>query len=132
VLALGAQAAQLGTAFLPCTESGASTLHKAALLAAEEDTTCITESFSGKPARGLVNRYIRDMHERAAPHLPFPAQNNLTGPLRAAAAKAGNADFIAMWAGQAAPLARECSAAELIGALRDEMREAIARVSRGS
>ena len=58
VLALGAQAAQLGTAFIPCPESGASQVHKQALLAALEDDTRITEKFSGKPARGLVNRFI--------------------------------------------------------------------------
>ena len=128
-LALGAQAAQLGTAFVPCTESGASKPHKAAILAAEDDTTLITESFSGKPARGLVNRYMSEMDARTAPHLAFPAQNSLTGPLRAAAAKAGDADFVAMWSGQAAALSRECTAAELIAALRDEMRVAVERMT---
>lgn len=89
-LALGAQAAQLGTAFVPCTESGASRVHKDAILAAEDDDTLITDKFSGKPARGIANRYMRAM--RDAPTLRFPAQNVLTGPLRAAASKAGNAD----------------------------------------
>jgi nitronate monooxygenase len=56
VLALGAQAAQLGTAFLPCPESGAAPAHKAAVLAAEDDDTLITEKYSGKPARGIANR----------------------------------------------------------------------------
>jgi nitronate monooxygenase len=131
-LALGAQAAQLGTAFLTCTESGASRLHKAALLAADDDTTRITESFSGKPARGLVNRFMSEMDTRAAPHLAFPAQNALTGPLRAASVKAGTADFLAMWSGQAAALSRECSAAELIASLRDEMRETLQRLSQAA
>lgn len=126
VLALGAQAAQLGTAFVPCTESGASPAHKAAILAAEDDTTLITEKFSGKPARGIVNRFIREMAD--APHLAFPAQNAVTQPLRAAAAKAGNADFLSLWAGQAAPLARSSSAAELVASLREETREALARL----
>ena len=126
-LALGAQAAQLGTAFVPCTESGASRVHKAAVLAADDDTTLITESFSGKPARGLANRFMREMD--GAPHLPFPAQNSLTGPLRAAAAKSGNADFVALWSGQAAALSRELSAAELIDALCDELRETVERLS---
>ncbi len=124
VLALGAQAAQLGTAFVPCTESGASPAHKAAILAAEDDTTLITEKFSGKPARGIVNRYMREMKD--APHLAFPAQNAVTATLRAAAAKAGNADFLSLWAGQAVPLARSLGAAELVATLCEETREAIA------
>ena len=127
VLALGAQAAQLGTAFVTCTESGAPRVHKQAILAAEDDTTLITEKFSGKPARGLVNRYMREM--RDAPVLAFPAQNVLTGPLRSAAGKAGNADFPSLWAGQAAALAREMPAAELVATLRDETRAALDRLS---
>jgi nitronate monooxygenase len=118
VLALGAQAAQLGTAFIPCPESGASPVHKKALLAAREDDTRITEKFSGKPARGLLNRFMAEMEQ--APQLPFPAQNSITGKLRAASAKAASPDCVAMWAGQAAPLARELPAAELIRALEQE------------
>jgi nitronate monooxygenase len=117
-LALGAQAAQLGTAFLPCPESGASQVHKDALLAAKEDDTRVTEKFSGKPARGLVNRFMREMaHE---PQLAFPAQNSVTGKLRAASAKAGKPDCVALWAGQAAPLSRRLPAAELIHLLERE------------
>jgi len=118
VLALGAQAAQLGTAFLPCPESGASQVHKDALLAAKEDDTRITEKFSGKPARGLVNRFMREMANK--PQLPFPAQNSVTGKLRAASAKAGKLDCVALWSGQAAPLARKLPAAELIRTLEQE------------
>lgn len=128
VLALGAEAAQLGTAFLTCAESGAPAVHKKAILAARDDDTLITEKFSGKPARGIVNRYIREM--RDAPVLPFPAQNALTGPLRAAAARAGNADFPSLWAGQAAPLARELPAAELVATLANETTETFERVQR--
>src|SRR5204863_7899559 len=61
VLALGAQAAQMGTAFIPCPESGAAKPYKDALLESREDNTRITEKFSGKPARGLVNRYMSEM-----------------------------------------------------------------------
>jgi len=118
VLALGAQAAQLGTAFLPCPECGASRVHKDALLAAKEDDTRITEKFSGKPARGLVNRFMREMAGKA--QLPFPAQNSVTGKLRAASANAGKPDCVALWAGQAAPLARRMPAAELIRTLEQE------------
>jgi nitronate monooxygenase len=119
VLALGAQAAQLGTAFIPCPESGASQVHKELLVKLAEDETMITEKFSGKPARGIVNRFIREMAD--APQLAFPAQNSLTGKLRAASNKAGKADFVALWAGQAAPLARALPAAELIARLDEEL-----------
>lgn len=128
VLALGAQAAQLGTAFVPCTESGLPPVYKQAILAAQEDETWITEKFSGKPARGIANRFMREMDERDAPQLAFPAQNALTGPLRAAAAKAGNADFVALWAGQAVPLARALPASELIAQLAAETEEALERL----
>jgi len=128
VLALGAQAAQLGTAFLPCPESGASRAHKEAVLAAREDITSITEKFSGKPARGIANRFMREMNRDAA-QLAFPAQNSVTGRLRAAAAKTGNPDFLAMWAGQALALSRALPAAELIARLEDETLEAIRRTA---
>jgi nitronate monooxygenase len=118
VLALGAQAAQMGTAFIPCPESGASQVHKDALLAAKEDDTRITEKFSGKPARGIVNRFMREMADK--PQLPFPAQNSVTGKLRAASAKAGKSDCVALWSGQAAPLARRMPAADLIRKLEEE------------
>src|ERR1043165_6372719 len=123
VLALGAQAAQLGTAFIPCPESGASQVHKQALLAAREDDTRITEKFSGKPARGLVNRFMAEMAQ--APQLPFPAQNSITGKLRQASAKAGKPDCVALWAGQGAALSRALPAAQLIERLEDETVEAI-------
>ncbi len=129
VLALGAQGAQLGTAFIPCTESGAPPIHKQSLLAAREDTTVVTEKFTGKPARGLVNRYIREMNTSNAPQLAFPAQGVLSGPLRAASGKAGNPDYLAMWAGQAAPLARELSAAQLVITLEHETLEALERLA---
>jgi nitronate monooxygenase len=119
VLALGAQAAQLGTAFIPCPESGASQVHKDLLLRLTEDETAITEKFSGKPARGVLNRFMREMAD--APQLAFPAQNSLVAKLRAAAAKAGKADFVALWAGQAAPLSRALPAAELIEQLEQEL-----------
>jgi nitronate monooxygenase len=128
-LALGAQAAQLGTAFIPCPESGASRVHKERVLAAREDETMITEKFSGKPARGLVNRFMREMGERAAPQLPFPAQNAVTGKLRAASAKADNPDFVALWAGQAVALSRALPAAELVSALEAETLECLDRLA---
>lgn len=128
-LALGAQAAQLGTAFIPCPESGAPRVHKEHLLQAREDTTLVTEKFSGKPARGIANRFMREMRDRAASQLVFPAQNALVGKLRAAAAKANNPDFLAMWAGQALPLARELPARDLVAALEAETLECLDRLA---
>jgi nitronate monooxygenase len=126
VLALGAQAAQLGTAFIPCPESGAPQIHKDLLLKAKEDTTQLTEKFSGKPARGLANRFMKEMKD--APQLAFPAQNSVTGKLRQASAKAGKADFVALWAGQAAPLSRALPAAELVAKLEAEAIESIQKL----
>ena len=125
-LALGADAAQLGTAFIACPESGASPVHKRSLLAAEGEATAMTRQFSGRPARGLVNRFMRE--QQSTEPLPFPVQNKLTGALRVASAKADNGDFVAMWAGQAAALARAMPAAALIAELENEMRCASERL----
>jgi nitronate monooxygenase len=129
VLALGAQAAWLGTAFIPCPESGAPRAHKESVLGSKEDATLVTEKFSGKPARAIANRFLREMHERAAPQLPFPAQNALTVKLRAAAAQADKPDFVAMYAGQAASLSRALPAAALIAALEAETLECLDRLA---
>ena len=128
-LALGAQAAQLGTAFIASPESGAPRIHKERVLAAREDETLVTEKFSGKPARGIANRFMREMGGRNAPQLPFPAQSMLTGRLRAASAKSDNPDFVAMWAGQAVALSRALPAAELVAALEAETLEALDRLA---
>jgi nitronate monooxygenase len=129
VLALGAQAAQLGTAFVTCTDSGASSAHKAAILAAEDDTTLITEKFSGKPARGIVNRYMRELapHEDSLPD--FPLMNTLTAPLRKAGAESGNPDFLALWSGQAVGLNRRGSVGELVERMVAEAQAAMRRLS---
>lgn len=128
-LALGAQAAQLGTAFLPCPEAGIPHAYKARLLEVRDDETLVTEKYSGKPARGIANRFMREMHACDAPQLAFPAQNALMGPVRAAAGRAGNLDFVALWAGQAAPLARALGARELVAALAAEAEETLERLA---
>ena len=129
VLALGAQAAQLGTAFIPCPESGATEIYREALLAAREDDTELTDKFTGKPARGLRNRYIRET-AGSFPKLAFPAQGQLTAKLRSASAQSGKHDFMTLWAGQAVPLARRLPAAELVRALEREAVDAIERLAR--
>lgn len=105
-LCLGAQGVQMGTAFLTCLESGANELHKAAILNAKEDQTVITRSFSGKWARGIQNEFISSM--RANEHkLPaFPLQNSLTKDIRKASANQGKTDFMSLWAGQNATMAK--------------------------
>jgi nitronate monooxygenase len=105
-------------------------LHKESLLSCGEDDTLVTEKFSGGPARALANRFIREMEAAGAPQLAFPAQNALTGPLRAAAGKAGNREFLSMYAGQAAPLSRALPAGELVARLHAEALEALDRLLR--
>ena len=127
VLAAGADAAQLGTAFLPCPESGAHPLHKQALTNPLFVTTALTRAFSGRPARGLVNRFVRE-HGPYAP-AAYPPVHQLTSGLRKAAARTEDAQGMALWAGQGHRLARELPAGELVGVLVAEMEAARAAVS---
>lgn len=113
-LALGADGAQMGTAFLTCPESGVHPGYKRALLAATEEDTAVTRAFSGKPARGLRNRFIEEMASREDELPDYPVQNAYTRDLRAAAAKQDRTEFMSLWSGQAARLARSESAAELV------------------
>jgi len=122
--ALGASAAQLGTAFLPCPESGTPEAYRRALLSARTDTTVITRAFSGRPARGLRNTFINKLQGKEDCILPYPLQNALTRPMRTAAAKRNDAGFLSLWAGQGVTRARSLPAAELIQRLIAEMKEA--------
>lgn len=119
VLAAGASAAQLGTAYLVCPESRAHALHKAALTSPLFTRTELTRAFSGRPARGLVNRFLRE-HGRYAP-AAYPQVHHLTSGLRKAAAKAGDPQGMALWAGQGHRLARELPAARLTEELLAEL-----------
>jgi nitronate monooxygenase len=111
VLAAGALAAQCGTAFLRCPESGAHPLHKAALADPRYAATTLTRAFSGRPARGLVNQFIRD-HPDAPP--AYPEINNATRVLRAAAAAREDTERMSLWAGQGYRSAIEQPAGEII------------------
>ena len=122
--ALGASAAQLGTAFLPCPECGTPEAHRRAILSARADTTVVTRAFSGRPARGLRNIFIDKLHGREDFILPYPLQNALTRPMRTAAAKTDTAGFMSLWAGQGVTRARSLPASELIVRLIAEMKEA--------
>ncbi len=118
--ALGAAGAMLGTAYLATDEAGTSAPYRARLLAAREDETEVTRAFSGRPARGLRNRFMREVEERGVPVPPFPLQNALTRPLRQASAARGDADALSLWAGQGVRLLRAGPAAELTRALLRE------------
>jgi len=113
-LAAGAVAAQCGTAFLRCPESGASAAHKAALADPSFDRTEITRAFSGRAARGLVNGFMRAHADAPA---AYPEINNATRPLRAAAARTGDAQRMSLWAGTGYRLASDRPAAEVIESL---------------
>lgn len=117
---LGAAAVQLGTAFLPCPESGAHAVYKRALLEAKRDATVITRAYSGRPARGIANTFIAMVAGNEQAILPFRQQNDLTRPMRNAAGRLGDAGYISLWAGQGVARSRVMPAAELVRTLVDE------------
>jgi nitronate monooxygenase len=117
---LGAAAVQLGTAFLPCPESGAPAAYKRALLDAKKNTTVVTRAFSGRPARGLTNTFIAMMDGNEHAILPFSQQNDLTRPMRDASGRQGVAEFISLWAGQGVARSRAMPAADLLRTLIEE------------
>ena len=121
-LAAGATAAQLGTAFLCCDESGASAAHKAFLLGEGKRGSLFTQGFSGRPARGIANEFIRLMADQ--PTLPFPLQNTLTAPIRQRALQNNNGEYQSLWAGAAYARARCLTAAGLMATLQAELRAA--------
>jgi len=126
VLTAGAVAAQLGTAFLRAHEAGTQPAHQR-VLAEGDRPTAITRAFSGRPARGIVNRFLTEN----SPFAPsaYPQVHHLTRPMRAAAGKADDAEALNLWAGQAYPLAREGPAAEIFRRIEDEARAALRTAS---
>ena len=116
-LCLGAEAAQLGTAFLTCKESGANPEHKRAILHATEEQTVVTKVFSGKYARGINNDFIKKMEELDAAIAPFPVQNSFTSGIRKEAAKQSNPQYMSLWSGQSPRLSKDVSVAELMEGL---------------
>jgi nitronate monooxygenase len=112
-LALGAAGVQVGTAYLRCPEATTSALHRAALAAARDDATCIANVYTGRPARGLVNRFMRELGPLNEATPAFPAAAGALAPLRSKAEARGSTDFSTLWAGQAASLGREIGAGEL-------------------
>ncbi|MEU6256435.1 nitronate monooxygenase [Streptomyces sp. NPDC047043] len=118
-LAAGASAAQLGTAFLATPESGANAVHKQALTNPLFTRTELTRAFSGRPARGLVNRFMRE-HGPYAP-AAYPEVHHITSPIRKKAAASGDAQGMALWAGQGHRMARELAAGRLVEVLAAEI-----------
>ena len=121
VLAAGARAAQIGTAFLRCPEAGTSAVHRAALASAAP--TALTRAFTGKPARAIVNRFVRE-HGDAAPSA-YPELHHVTAPLRQAGRSHGDPDVVNLWAGQAHELGSDDPAAVVARRLADEARIAL-------
>jgi nitronate monooxygenase len=129
-LALGAAGAQIGTAFLLTPEAKTVALHRAALKAASDDSTTLTNLFTGRPARGIINRFIREVGPLSADAPAFPLAAGAAYPLRAAAEAKGSTDFMPLWSGQAPSLAREMPSGELIAVLARETEAALKRVGR--
>lgn len=120
-LGAGAQAVQLGTAFLGCPEAGTGAAYREALERAAGEDTVITRAYSGRAARGIRNAFIDRVGERDERILPFPIQNSLTRPMRTAAANAMRPEYLSLWAGTGVARLRAMPAAELVATLVREL-----------
>lgn len=116
-LALGASGVLAGTAFVRTRQSAATAAHRAAIAAARDTTTVLTRAMSGRLARGIPNRAMREI-EASGVIAPFPAQNWATGAFRSAAAQRNDGDLLSLWAGQSAALAVRDDAADVFAELR--------------
>lgn len=112
-MALGAAGAQVGTAFLLCPEAATSDVHRSALKSAEARHTAVTNVFTGRPARSIVNRVVRELGPMSSSAPAFPLAVGAVAPLRAAAEKRGSGDFSPLWSGQNASGCRELPAGRL-------------------
>ncbi len=129
VLALGASAAQLGTAFLGCPEAGVAEPWRQALREAGDESTVMTRAFSGRPARSIRNAFVERLrrHEKGLP--AYPVQNALTLDIRKASQAVGKGDYMSLWAGQGVGLLRERPAAALVAELIAETEAVAARLA---
>jgi len=121
--ALGAAGVQIGTAYLWCPEAKISAPHRAALKSARDDGTALTNLMTGRPARGIINRLMREVGPISDVAPEFPLAAGALAPLRAKAEAQGSGDFSPMWAGQAASLGRDMPAGQLTKALAAEALE---------
>jgi nitronate monooxygenase len=122
-LALGADAVQMGTAFLACEESGASRLHREVLRGREAGHTALTKGFTGRLARGIHNRLMEELDRKETEILPYPLQRSLVRNLSIAAEAAGRADLLPLWAGQSANLSACTDASAFLHSLVEEVSE---------
>ena len=122
-LALGAEAVQMGTVFLTCEESGASRLHREALLRRNGGQTALTKGFTGRLARGIHNRLMEELNRKEIEILPYPLQRGLVRNLSIAAEAAGRSDLLPMWAGQSANLATCTDVSDFLTSLVREVSE---------
>jgi nitronate monooxygenase len=123
-LALGASAAQMGTAFLRSDQTAANAPWLHAIETAGDDPTRLTRAFTGRHARGVENRFMRDLRSVEDEVPAYPVQNRLTQSLRAAAARVGDPDLLSLWAGQGVKLARPGDAGQMVRTWWDEARAA--------
>lgn len=119
--ALGAEGAQLGTAFLACEESGASAIHRHALLTGKGRRTGLTKGFTGRLGRGIHNKLLAELNRPGVEILPYPLQRYLVRNLTVLAEKAANPEFLQLWAGQSASLSRQSNATALLQTLVSEV-----------
>jgi nitronate monooxygenase len=120
-LALGAEAVQIGTAFLTCEESGASPVHRAALRSPEAGRTGLTRGFTGRLARGIRNRLMEELNRNGSTFLPYPLQRALTRNLSVAAEAAGRPDLLPLWAGSSAKLSACTDVQEFLSSLVEDV-----------
>jgi nitronate monooxygenase len=120
-LALGAEAVQIGTAFLACEESGASPLHRDALVGSEAGHTALTKGFTGRLARGIHNRLLEELNRPGTEILPYPLQRALVRNLSVAAEAAGRSDLLPLWAGQSATVSTSTDVSAFLSSLLEDI-----------
>src|ERR1700722_18735507 len=124
--ALGAEGVQMGTVFLACEESGASVLHREAILSGKATRTSLTRGFTGRLARGIHNQLLEEMNRPGVAILPYPLQRALMRNLAGPAQQAGRSELLALWAGQSAGLAQCPNVTTLLQSLVDAVAEKFA------
>ncbi|WP_173917171.1 nitronate monooxygenase family protein [Halobacillus sp. Marseille-Q1614] len=127
--ALGAQGVQMGTAFVTSLESGAKEPHKQAILHTTEEKTVITSAFSGKPARGIENQFIRNMKSYEGDLPAYPLQNSLTKDIRKEAANQNKPEYMSLWSGQSPRLSQQLSASAIVEKAVAEAEQLMKRLS---
>jgi nitronate monooxygenase len=127
-LALGAEAVQMGTVFLPFRESGASRLHREALRGKDAGRTGLTRGFTGRLGRGIHNRLMEELNQKGIEILPYPLQRGIIRNLSIAAEESGRSDLLPLWAGQSAGLLRDTDLTTFLSSLIAEVSEIVGQV----